>query len=437
MSQECFLPKSSVQTDRLSCVKTFGIVLPNLIIEAILDPDHPSRLLLHTWDGGNAATPQRVGYRGRNYTPAPIAGGLVEAVRFPATSKPFESAAKLTAGMREFLCQYVLLAPEAADLLIAFALASYFVDGLPVGPVLYLLGPEREVSVVLRLLGCLCRRSVLLGDIDTAALCTLPSQLDATLLINQRKLPRCVARILLASNDRHFRIARGSGQLHAYGAKAFSADPEFADGIGVRLSISPARDSLAILTDGDEKEKANDFQAKLLRYRMVNHRRVCDAQIDVRDYVPAMRDEARAWLAPVCDCPDLQKSVSSSLLGQSREAEGDRLSDDRCLVAEAALFFCHRANTEKFFVGEVAACVNALLKGRHEDRVLTDKMVGLLLRALGIPSQRVVKGYCILLTNAVREQIHGIALAYHVPSMRDGAARCRDCPDEKANGRAN
>jgi hypothetical protein len=402
-----------------------------LIIESILDPDYPNQLLLHTWNGRKAATTQATRYRGCTYTPVPITGGLVHAVRFAATSKPFGSGATLTASMREFLCRYVDFAPEAAALLIAFALASYFVDCLPVAPVLYLLGPYNEASLVLRLLGCLCRRPVLLGDLDMAALGTLPSELDATLLINQRNLAQRIARVLQASNDRHFHIARGNNQLNAYGAKAFSADPEFVDGIGRHLSISPARDPLPTLTDADEKEIANDFQAKLLRYRMVNHRRVRDAEIDVRDFVPAMRDEVRAWLAPICDCPDLQKSVSSSLLRQSREAEGERLSDDRCVVAEASLFFCHRANTERFLVGELAECVNALLKGRHENRALTNKMVGLLLRTLGIHGQRVVK------TDAVREQIHGIARAYHVLSVPEGVARCRYCPVGEVNKSTN
>jgi hypothetical protein len=166
---------------------------------------------------------------------------------------------------------------------------------------------------------------------------------------------------------------------------------------------------------------------------MVNLARVREAQLDVRDFVPAMRDEARAWLAPIRACPDLQESVSCSLRRQSREAEEDRLSDDRCVVAEAALFFCHKANAQHFFVGELAECVNTLLTGRHEDRVLTDKMVGLLLRALGIRGQRVVKGYRVLLTDAVREQIHGIARAYQVLSVQDGLARCRHCPGAKSN----
>jgi hypothetical protein len=426
------VPSRSAQSDQILSIQTFGVVLPSLFIESILDPEHQNRLQLHTWNGVKAGTTPTTSHRGRTYTPAPIAGGLARAVRFGAPSKPYRSTTELTGSMRSFLSRYAGLAPDAAAILIAFALASYFVDCLPVAPVLYLLGPHNEASMVLRFLGCLCRRPVLLGDVDVAALATLPSKLDATFLINQRNLARRVARILQASNNRHFCIARGKDRLNAFGAKAFSADPEFADGMGLQLSLSPVQDPLPTLTDEEEKEFTSDFQAKLLRYRMVSHGRVRKAQLDLRGFVSAMRDEARAWLAPICDCPDLQECVSRCLLRQSRETEGYRLGDNRCVVAEAALFFCHKAGTEYFYVGELAECVNTMLQGRHEDRNLSDKMVGLLLRALGIHGQRVVKGYRICLTDDVRAQIHSVARAYQVPSAQDGLARCRHCPGQKS-----
>jgi hypothetical protein len=398
------------------------------MIESVIDTDNPSQLRFHTWDGRQFLTVPTTRYCGRTYQPARI-GGLAREARFPATSKSFGSESKLTSAMREFLTHYVQLAQNEIDLLIAFALGSHFVDCLPIAPVLFLLGPDNQTSLVLRLLACLCRRSVLLADIDIAALRTLPSQLDATLLINRRDLGQRLTQVLLASNNRHFCIARGSTQINAYGAKGFSIDSEFSNGIGVRLSLSPAKGPLPILTDADEKRVTNDFQAKLLRYRMVNYWRVLDAQIDAQSFVPEMQDEVRAWLAPIFGCANLQKSVSDSLLQRSREAEGARFADDRCVVAEAALFFCHKENTKHFFVAELADHVNALLNGRHEDRTLTDKKVGLLLRALGLYPYRIVQGYRIVLTEGIRDQIHRIAGAYQVISMLDGVARCPHCPN--------
>ena len=76
--------------------------------------------------------------------------------------------------------QHASLSPDAACLLVAFCLASWFSDCLPVAPLLYLLGPHNETALVLRLLGCLCRRPVLLSDVDVPALATLPSHLEPT-----------------------------------------------------------------------------------------------------------------------------------------------------------------------------------------------------------------------------------------------------------------
>ena len=428
---------NSVQAEEFLQSQIFNMVLPDLMIEAIVDQSHPTQLRLHTWDGHKAATTPTVSFRGCTYTAAPVAAGLSRAARFPSSSKAFGTTAQLTSSMLKFLHRYASLSPDAAALIAAFALSSWFAECFPVAPLLYLLGPDNEATLLLRLMGCLCRRPILLSAFDIAALGTLPRGLDPTLLVNQRDLGRRMTRVLLAANDRHFAIARGKGEIHAYGAKAFASVPEFADSTGVRVSLSPAEERLPTLSDATEREIASDFQSKLLRFRMVNRQRVCDAEVDTRAFVPAMRGEVHAWLAPICDCPDLQKSVTRFLLQRSQDAQGDRLSNDQCVVAEAALFFCHKADREHFFIGELAETVNDLLRGRHDDRVLTDKKVGLLLRALGIHAERVVKGYKVSLTDGVREQIHRVAEAYEVVAVQDGVARCDHCRMGEACGPAN
>lgn len=427
---------NSGETKEISSTQIFGIALPNLIIEAIVDRSHPTQLCLHSWNGSKARTISIVSYRGCTYTAASIAAGLSRAVRFPDSSKAFGTVAQLTSSMLKFLDRYARLPPDAAALIATFALSSWVEDCFVVTPMLHLLGPDGEVTRVLRLLNCLCRRPILLSDFDVAALSTLPRNLDPTLLVNQRDLGRRLTRVLLATNDRYFRVARGKGEIHANGAKAFASVPEFANGAGVRISLPPVQELLPTLTYKEETELADDFQAKLLRYRLVNYWSVSQVQLDIGDLVPAMREEARAWLAPVNACPGLYKDVSNILLQQSHEAEGDRMFDDRCVVAEAALFFCHRSDTDHFFVGELAEIVNTLLTGRHDDRVLSDKKVGLLLRALGIHAERVVRGFKVSLTNLVREQIHRVAKSYQVVSTQDGIVRCNYCAS-RVKGKTN
>ena len=191
-----------------------------------------------------AGLPQftRLNTGGVSYVPKTLASGLAQSVRFAAPSLPFGSTSKLVFSLRDFLSTYAHLQAEVADILVAFALTSWFCDCMPVAPVLYLFGPENGVSQMLRLLGCVCRRPVLLGDVDFAGLATLPKRLGATLLLNQRDLGQRVRRALLASNRRHFCVVRGSGRLDLYGAKAFSCEGPLMVQDGLKVSLSPAQD---------------------------------------------------------------------------------------------------------------------------------------------------------------------------------------------------
>ena len=414
----------------MSVIKTFGEAQAGLLLESVVDPDNPENLVLHTWNGRRTATAGKVEHEGISYLPKKLASGLAQSVRFAPPSLPYGSTMKVISSLGDFLSTYARLQPEVADLLVAFGLATWFCDCMSVAPVLYLFGPESAVSQVLRLLGCFCRRPVLLGDVDFEGLSTLPSRLGATLLINQRDLGRRVKQSLLASNRRHFCLVRGRKRLDLYGAKAFSCG--FSGEHGLRASVPPAQDRLPFLTDSEEQIITQSFQARLLRYRMVHYETVRDREVDCSSVVPEMREEASTWLAPISDCGELLKSVFEEILRQSRELAGARFFDPKCVVAEAALFFCHKLDAAHFFVGELAEKINDLLQGRHEESKLSPKKVGLLLRELGLHGERVAEGYKIILTDVCRERIHKLAFDYRVPTLEDGLCRCRHCRQEKA-----
>jgi hypothetical protein len=416
----------------MSAIETLGIALPNLMVEAVVAPDDPDHLHLHTWNGRRVTTASRLEHGGASYTPLKLASGVVQLVRFAPPSLPFGSATALNSSLRDFVSTYARLQPEAANLLLAFVLATWFCDVAPVAPVLYLCGPDDAVSTVLRLLGAVCRRAVLLGDIDLGGLATFPNGLGATLLLNQKSLGRRVRRILLASTQRHFSVLRGVGRLDVYGARAFACEDFPLEQGGIMVSLTPAQDPPPFLVDTDEQHISQEFQAKLLRYRMVHYRDVRDCKGDYKAFVPEMRQEARTWLAPICDCPELSESVFEEILRQSREAAGARLADPKCVVTEAALFFCHKPDTAYFFVGDLAETANLLLKGRHEESNLSAKGAGLILRELGLHGERVAEGYKVALSDAARQRIHRLAHDFQVASLQDGMRRCRFCSREVA-----
>jgi hypothetical protein len=415
-----------------SPIESYGQVFPELMIEAVTDARNPGRLSFERWDGYRSRTSQQVYYQDLTHVPASANGGLAQAVRFSSPSRSFGSVANLVSSINQVFLRYSSAPAEAASVLTAFSLASFVVDCLPLAPTLYLVGPESECSQVLRLLGCTCSRSVLLGDVDIAALATLPPQLRATLLFGQRDLGRAVTRTLHTSSDRHFRIVRGNRKLDLYGAKVFSTDFGSADGQGVQLNIPPSTEPLPLLTDDAEMGSFAELQPKLLRYRMVCHQRVRDAEVDCSKFVPLPCEEVRTWLAPLCDCPDLREAVSGYLLGRIEDEAGSRFTDFRCVVAEGALSFCHEPDQRQFFIRELADRANALLQGRHHETPLTDRKVGSVLRDLGVHAQRVAEGFKVVLTDSVRERIHFIARCHRVLSLQDGVLRCRHCPGGNA-----
>jgi hypothetical protein len=124
--------------------------------------------------------------------------------------------------------------------------------------------------------------------------------------------------------------------------------------------------------------------------------------------------------------------VFEEILRQSREAAGARFFDPKCVVGEAALFFCHKPDAGHFFVGELAETINDLLQGRHEEPKLSAKRIGLVLRELGIHGERVAEGYKIILTDVVRERIHQLAFDYRVLSLENSVRRCSYCREESA-----
>ena len=210
-----------------------------------------------------------------------------------------------------------------------------------------------------------------------------------------------------------------------------SAIGESANSLGLKISLSPNQAQLPLLADAVEQTNANDFQAKLLRYRQLNWERVRDFQPDPEHLASVLRDEFQAWMAPILDFPELQSAVQDSFSQRIQTMKDVELTDDYCLVAEAALYFCHCEMTLKFSVGELASIVNFLLKGRHEDRVLTDKKVGTILRDLGLHAIRTQKGYELVLNEEVRVKIHSLAQSYKLPPMREGCAGCAHCGSMK------
>lgn len=420
----------------MATVETFGETFSGDVVEAVLPPGSRT-LLLHSREGRKFTTTRKVKRDTRVLVAPKLDGGLSAAIRFPPPSVSFGTPNEFIWSIREFLSERTRLPEETISLLVAFAFSTWFADVFDVSPTLHAFGPESEVSKVLRLLNCCCRRSILLGHAHPTSLAHLPEGLAATLIINERNIGKRLSHVLMASSRRHFGIAHSDGLSGLYGAKLFACDETSTVHGGLEISLSPSLEPLPRFTDVEEKEFAGFFQARFLRFRMLCLETVSDCRVDCTPFPPELREQARSWLAPINDYNELKESVAEELRRRASDIGNARFTDLRCVIAEAALHFCHVEKMDSVLVGEICEAASTLLVARHEQPTISPRRCGAILREFGIEGEREARGFRIELSRPTRERIHRVASAYGV--LSSGQIRCSYCggrPEQPENPNA-
>jgi len=409
--------------------ETFGECLPGLLIETVIDQKCTNRLALCTSNSKLTGKRMSVRHGGIEYRPSTIGPGLGQAVRFSFGIRPFGSTANLVANMDGILAKYLDQDARTRELLIAFVFATWFLDCFQIAPVLNLHGPEHEVGIVMRLLNCLCYHPILLSDVNVIALRTLPAGLKVTLRVHQPDLISRVERALYNSARRHFRLAVGKQPMDLFGARALHCESSIRQ-LGISVFIHPARRTLPSLTDRDEGSIADQFQSKLIAYRLRRHRQVQEFELPADANYPGFEDEMKTWLAAIAKCPEIDQSVRRAFAERREESSSVQYEDPTYLIIEAALMFCHKQDANQFFVRELAERVNDLLFARHAEFAVEDRKVGSVLTDLGIQRRRVTKGFRVELTAEIRKRIHRIAVAYQVLSAGKDVSGCAECKNK-------
>src|SRR5207248_717498 len=318
---------------------------------------------------------------------------------------------------------------HTTHLLVAFIFASWFTDCFQVAPVIFMDGPDNEVMSVLRLLNALCYHPVLVGDLDIASLATLPTGLRVTLLINQADLSPRVEKALQASTRQDLNVVSGNRSLNIFGARALRGSFP-SDQVGISLSITPRRRVLPGFNETEDRARSDEFQSRLLAYRMDNVAQVRKFTLNAASIYLGIADQMTAWLASLPKDSEVEKSLFLSFAECQERRSAARFEDPKCLVAEAALLFSHRTGAEHFYVRELAEKVNDLLLGRHADVKLEHRKIGSVLKNLGIRTHRVTKGYRVKLDENMRKRIHSVADSYRVLSITPKTKHCVHCIDE-------
>jgi hypothetical protein len=228
-------------------------------------------------------------------------------------------------------------------------------------------------------------------------------------------------------------MVRSGRLVEILGAKALSTDAPLNDrmlGPMFQIPVSPSMRSLPTLDHRAQQEVAAEFLPKLLQFRL----RRCGAVRGAAATGPAGDDSvapasqlSSGMRACFSDEPELRDRQLALLIEAEPNGHGARLSDPRVPLIEVLWARCHEDGRERLYVAEVAADVNAVLSLNGGFK-LSDRMVGSLLKALGLRTFRLDrKGRGVGLDPPTRKLIHQLARVHNVPSAETPFAGCSEC----------
>jgi hypothetical protein len=414
--------------------ETVGGFLPDGTFVELVRKDESGALGLLTWDGTSDTLADHIWCKGRNYIPIALDPTIRRAMRFPSRTMAYGSTPELFTDLCRVIARFHDL-PERLILHVAyFIFATWLIDWIPVAPFLSILAPPTAPSVpLLQLLALLCRRSLLLGELSPAGLCTLPMDLKPTLLVSAVELSTSLQRLLRATSHQGAYIARGGQALDLYCSKVVCSQEPLHDpsliGLAVQIALAPTHRCLPVLDAQVSAQIADEFQARLLHYRLTNHPDVRTPNIDVVGLTAPTQSVARSLAACLVGAEELQSGVVPLLLPQDEEIQVERSAGLESVVLEALLFCCHDGDRSSVRAAELAEIANTILAGRGRGLQISPETVGWKLKALGFRTKSIGSGgKGLYLLDEIRTRIHKLARDYAVPSVEKGPMnQCPHC----------
>lgn len=255
--------------------------------------------------------------------------------------------------------------------------------------------------------------------------------LRPTLLLDVAELSVPIQRFLRASNSQGVYFPTKGRAVGLYCAKAVCSpeplrDPSLA-GLALQISLIPTRRDLPALSEEASHHIAEEFQAKLLMYRIKRYSDIRPPDLfDVAGLTAPTQCLARSLAACIVDDHNLQSVLVPLLRQQDQEFQVERSSGLESVILEALLFCCHEAGRSTVRAAELAEITNTVLAKRGEILRISPETVGRRLKLLRFCTEPIGSaGNGLWLLGAVRATIHKLAREYGV--QQDPVNECTHC----------
>ncbi|MGH9544339.1 MAG: hypothetical protein ACRD23_03905 [Terriglobales bacterium] len=420
---------ANAKINNRSIIRTSGKIFADGAIIDLVQPVTDRQPQLLWWRKHLTKVAPQIEYRGHVYQAVDAEVSLLRAICFPTDAEDYGSAQKLFAKVSELFGRYIGLALPEAALLTAWTCTTWFPECASSPPTLVISGPDMGHGItLLRLLGCLCRRSLVLSDISRSGL-VAAMRLKPTLLVNQPGQFRKLWHLLGTSNFHGVYVLGNQGRVNNLaGCRAFFVGMEqpWNDG-ALHLALPPARTDLPTLDEPRQVEIAKSFQPKWLMYRLRSLSKVHASHSSVLQLKFPETEMAHNLAACIQGDPEIAQAIAPILQRQDQDAHVQRGCDVNRALVEVVLSSLHEK--KECSVSRLAELTNALLRCRGETLEYSPSEIGWKLRNLGLYRQRNGSGMVFRLSRENSQLVHQLARSFNLnlPPVQG----CPDCVNQE------
>jgi hypothetical protein len=365
------------------------------VVELVEDPDDATKTKLAVLDSGTVYLTDAVEYRGQLLVPIGKTDGL-EDISLPRGAHPYSSVSEVFYHTSNLIKVCVDLPEPYLFMTAAVVLNSWFADRLRPPAYLLVTGlPQSGKTTLLETLRLLCRRSLLVADITSAAAYQACSRFGCTLLIDENdwradRNSRTLRKQLRAGTSRDL-LAKHLGKTqHAFGTKILSA-LELPDDAALRSRCvhvpmnETDRADLRKPWDPLLVEAADSVRGQLLQFRLERFASVSPRLISGAEKLrPRSRDLLSSLIAPLEGDKFLQELLLVLFDGIHDRSTRDLLSPTQAAVVAALFEFVHGwPESGHVQVSFVAGLANRILGTSGERFKLNPRKTSDVLASLG------------------------------------------------------
>jgi hypothetical protein len=317
--------------------------------------------------------------------------------------------------------------------------ASWLSEHAPVPSFLWVVVPATFNTAALKqILWLLCRHAVVVNLLSASWLTSLPMGLQPTLIAEVDSPSRRLLNTMRASQAHGIYPTRAGQVVDPFCTKVIFArepleDPAAA-GFPLEIVLAPADEYVPPLDSGQAARVAEEFQNKLLAYRLKKFSKMAPPTFDLDRFSSPVQASAHSLAGAIIGDGELQSQILPYLWQLDADIQTDSVSTLKALIVEVLV-----AHWNDLEVGDTEICgdVNSLISARGRSTQVSPETIGWKLKGLGLHTTTIAGGLRGLRLADVRPAIARLAAVYGLSVPENMSVRSKAHDSSSVRKRTN